>query len=61
MTTTRKAVRWLTYKGDRRSSVGQQMGPTTMRDYVTAVEAEYDEETDTTRLGFAFGLLEVGP
>lgn len=34
------------------------MGPTTLQDYVTAVDAVYEEATDTTRIGFAFGLLE---
>lgn len=39
--------------------VGQQVGPTTLRDYLTAVDAVYDPATDTTRVGFAFGLHEV--
>lgn len=47
------------YAGDRTSMVGQQVGPTTLRDYLTAVDAVYDPATDTTRVGFAFGLHEV--
>lgn len=53
----RLALRWATYAGDRRSMVGQVVGPTTLNDYATAVDAEYDAAADRTRVGFAFGIL----
>ena len=52
--TTRPALRWATYAGDRRSMVGQVVGPTTLNDFATAVDAEYDATADRTRVGFAF-------
>lgn len=55
--TTRPALRWATYAGDRRSMVGQVVGPTTLNDFATAVDAEYDATADRTRVGFAFGIL----
>ena len=55
---TPPAARWANYQGDRTAMVGQKVGPTTLRDYLTAVDAVYDPATDTTRVGFAFGLHE---
>lgn len=55
--TTRPALRWATYAGDRRSMVGQVVGPTTLNDFATAADAEYDAAADRTRVGFAFGIL----
>lgn len=37
--------------------VGQVVGPTTLNDVATAVDAEYDATADRTRVGFAFGIL----
>lgn len=56
---TRPAVRWATYPRDQRGAVGQVMGPTTMREPVTVIEASYDPVTDRTRLGFAYGIVPI--
>jgi len=53
------AARWANYSGDQTHMVGQRVGPTTLGDWLTAVDANYDAATDTTRVGFAFGILEV--
>jgi hypothetical protein len=52
----RPPVRFATYNGDARPSVGELMGPTTMFEMVQVVDAVYDEKTNTTRLGFAYGV-----
>jgi hypothetical protein len=49
----------LNYKGDRRAAIGQVMGPNTMREYLTVVEAEYDPVADRTRLGLAYGIHRI--
>lgn len=55
-----KATRYLTYGGDvTETVVGQIMGPTTLREMVTAVSAEYDSASDTTRVGFAYGAHDL--
>jgi len=51
---------WLNYKGDRtRDAIGQHMGPNLLGEYLTVTAAEYDATTDTTRLGLAYGVLDV--
>lgn len=51
----RKASTHLNYKGDHRGSVGRLMGPTlNHREYVVVVDAEYDAESNRTRLGLAY-------
>ncbi|MDO8308593.1 MAG: hypothetical protein Q7V58_09610 [Actinomycetota bacterium] len=52
----RPASRWVTYPGDVTHMVGQPVGPTTVGDYLTAVEATHDPDSGTTRVGFAYGL-----
>lgn len=52
---TRAAVAWLNYPGDRTAVVGQRVGPTyDGREYLWAVEAEYDSAADITRVGFTY-------
>jgi len=53
---TRPPARHLTYQGNVEHIIGQPVGPTTLGDYLTAVTAPYDPATDTTNVGFAFGL-----
>lgn len=59
--TKHKAVRWANYPGDVSYVVGYPMGPTHTHpdDYVTVVEATYDPEKNTTRLGFAYGIINL--
>lgn len=48
--------RWATYPGNCTEVVGRQlMGPNTLGERLTPVIAVYDPETDTTRMGFAYG------
>jgi hypothetical protein len=42
------------YKGDVSSIVGEVHGPNELREFVTAVEAKYDTENNSTRVGFDF-------
>lgn len=50
------ATTWLNYRGDRtREIVGKVMGPNLLGEYLTVVTAEYDEATNRTRLGLAYG------
>lgn len=54
------ADRFLNYRGDRRSAVGQPMGPTySGREVLTVLTAEYDDVTDRTRLGLAYGRYQI--
>ena len=49
------AVRWLTYNGDvTEGIIGTIMGPNTLGEHLTVVEANYDVETNTTRVGFTY-------
>jgi hypothetical protein len=51
---------WLSYKGDRtRDAIGQHMGPNMLGEWLTVTAAEYDAGTNTTRLGLAYGALDV--
>ena len=52
----RPALQHATYRGDVTHMVGQPVGPTMENDFLTAVEATFDPETNTTRVGFAYGL-----
>lgn len=54
MKTTRKPQQFANYKGDRRESIGQIMGPNQMGERLTVVTADYDAKADRTRLGFAY-------
>lgn len=56
-----KASQWATYNGECRESVGEVMGPNTMGEYLTVVEALYDPDSNTTRLGFSYGTQEAPP
>jgi hypothetical protein len=55
----RPAARWANYPGDQTHMIGQHVGPTALGDWLTAVDAVFDQETNQTRVGFAFGLLEA--
>jgi hypothetical protein len=46
------------YPGDQTHIVGELKGPTTFNSYLTAVSAEYDEETDKTTVQFAYSTLD---
>lgn len=50
-------VRWLNFRCDAREAIGQTVGPTTLGERLTAVTADYDPETGTTRVGYAYGRL----
>lgn len=52
--TARKPVRFANYPGDARSILGEVKGPNTIGEFLTAVAADYDPATDTTRVGFAY-------
>jgi hypothetical protein len=52
--TDEEPTRWLNYKGDRRT-MRNVVGPDTAGALLTPVEAEYDPETDMTRVGFVVG------
>lgn len=51
-------TRWLNYPGDRRT-MRNVVGPDTVGDYLRPIEAEYDPETNTTRVGFAVATPEA--
>jgi len=51
MTEYQEPTRWLNYNGDRRG-MRNVVGPDTVGDYLRPIEAEYDAETDRTRVGF---------
>lgn len=53
---TRKPLRFANYPGDQRHAVGEVMGPNTLGELMTVVDATYDETADKTRLGFAFTI-----
>lgn len=51
-----KASTWLNYPGDHRGSIGEVMGPNTYDEFLTVTEADYDPDTNRTRLGLAYGI-----
>lgn len=53
-------VRFANYKGDVTHMVGEVKGPNLLREWFTAVTAEYDSATDRTRVGFAIGVHRIG-
>lgn len=46
----------LNYPGDVRHIVGEVKGRNYLGEWFTAVDAHYDADTDTTRVGFAIGI-----
>jgi len=52
-------VRFATYPGDVTHMIGEVKGPNTLGEPLTAVSAEYDAQTDKTRVGFTFAKVEV--
>jgi hypothetical protein len=54
-------VRFANYSGDVTHVVGEVMGPNLLGEMLTAVTADYDPETHTTRVGFVYGDREVQP
>lgn len=50
-------VRWLNFPGNACEAIGQTVGPTTLRERLTAVTADYDPATNVTRVGYAYGRL----
>lgn len=42
------------YRGDRRSAIGQLMGPNLLGELLVVVDATYDLESDRTTLGFDY-------
>ena len=46
------------YRGDRRTSIGQVVGPNTMGEFFVAVEADFDEVAGRTKLTFDLVPLE---
>lgn len=57
MTTARTPIRFATYAGDVTSIVGEVKGPNMLGEYLVAEEAEYDAETNKTRVGFAYATV----
>jgi hypothetical protein len=57
--TVREPVRWLNYRGRVEIDQTSPMGPTTMGEYLWPVVAEYDAETDRTRVGLSYVAPEV--
>ncbi len=51
----------LTYRADVRHIVGEVKGPNLLDECLTAVTADYDPATGTTRVGFAIGIHEATP
>ena len=47
-------VRFATYPGDNRHIIGEVKGPNTFGEALRAVTADYDPESDTTRVGFSY-------
>lgn len=44
----------LSYRGDRRGTVGQLMGPNLLGEVLVAVDATYDPVNNRTRVGFDY-------
>jgi len=53
------ATRFATYPGDVTHIIGEVKGPNLLGERLTAVTAEYDAETNKTRVGFTFAKVEV--
>lgn len=51
---TRTPIRFADYPGDVTHIVGEVKGPNTWGERLTAVTADHNQETDRTRVGFAF-------
>jgi hypothetical protein len=54
-------MRFVNYSGDVRHIIGEVKGPNLLDEVLTAVTADYDEASDTTRVGFAFGVHKGNP
>jgi hypothetical protein len=53
--TVRKPVQFATYKGDVRSILADgRKGPNTIGEWLYPVTADYDPETNRTRVGFSY-------
>lgn len=61
MSNTLAPVRFANYGGDVTHIVGEVKGPNMLGEMLTAVTADYDPETDRTRVGFVYGVREVRP
>jgi hypothetical protein len=55
MTRLPAPARFATYPGDCSHIVGEVKGPNMLGEMLTAVTATYDADTDSTRVGFAYG------
>jgi hypothetical protein len=51
------AQRFATYGGDQRHIIGEVKGPNTMGEMLTAVTADYDADSHTTRVGFRYSTV----
>ncbi len=52
-------VRWATYPGDVTHMIGEVKGPNLLGESLTAVSADYDAETNKTRVGFTYQRIEA--
>lgn len=52
--TNETAVRFATYPGNVTHIVGEVKGPNTLGEAMRAVSANYDEASDSTRVGFNY-------
>lgn len=52
----RKACRWATYPGDCTGNIGRFVGPNTLGEVLHIVSEDYNPGSDSTRVGFAYGL-----
>jgi hypothetical protein len=52
-------TRFATYPGDVTHIIGEVKGPNLLGERLTAITAEYDAETNKTRVGFTFQKVEV--
>ena len=58
----RKPVRWATYNGDQRGILTDgAKGPNTLGELLWPVTADYDAETNKTRVGFSYIAPAVTP
>lgn len=48
------AARYATYPGDTTHIIGEVKGPNTWGEHLTAVTAEYNPDSNTTRVGFNY-------
>lgn len=56
----RKPSRWITYKCDARGNIGLLVGPNTFGEILIVVAEQYNEEDNSTRVGFAYTDYRVG-